>query len=85
VIEPDGFSVTVQNHGPTIPDSLLPRLFEPMSRGEVPGGQISSVGLGLFIVREIAHAHHGKVDVVSTQDSGTTFRASFPRSAVRQG
>jgi sigma-B regulation protein RsbU (phosphoserine phosphatase) len=38
------------------------------------------VGLGLFIVSEIAKAHGGRVSVESTLDHGTKFSAEFPRS-----
>jgi sigma-B regulation protein RsbU (phosphoserine phosphatase) len=80
-IGPDQFSVAVHNDGAPIPELLLPQLFDPMTRGdsEAAGG-IRSVGLGLFIVRQIAQAHGGEVDVTSTQAQGTTFLATFPCS-----
>jgi phosphoserine phosphatase RsbU/P len=36
------------------------------------------VGLGLFIVREIARAHRGEVRVVSDAEQGTTFTVTMP-------
>ena len=39
-------------------------MFEPMTRGIGAGNSGRSVGLGLFIVREIASAHGGDVGVV---------------------
>ncbi|RZL39192.1 MAG: PAS domain-containing sensor histidine kinase [Rubrivivax sp.] len=77
----DTFSITVQNHGDPIPGALLPTLFDAMTRGMTPPGDATSVGLGLFIVREIAHAHGGTIGVVSTRETGTIFTATFPRSA----
>ncbi|WP_156374323.1 ATP-binding protein [Pseudorhodoferax sp. Leaf274] len=74
------FSVAVHNEGTPIPADLVPRLFDPMSRGSQVAGYASSVGLGLFIVREIAHAHGGEVGVVSSEADGTTFLATFPRA-----
>ena len=50
-----------------------------MTRGAQAGGRARSVGLGLYIVREIMRAHGGDVSVTSTPDTGTTFRAIFPR------
>jgi sigma-B regulation protein RsbU (phosphoserine phosphatase) len=51
-----------------------------MTRGaEVHDGR-HSVGLGLFIVREIARAHHGTVTVTSSETT-TTFTATLPRAA----
>jgi signal transduction histidine kinase len=66
----------VHNDGPAIPTDLLPNLFQPFRQGE-PSREWSdatgSLGLGLFIVQEVVHAHGGKVSVDSTSDRGTTF------------
>lgn len=72
-------AITVHNAGDPIPLELQPRLFQPMTRGAQAGGRARSVGLGLYIVREIMRAHGGDVSVTSTPDTGTTFRATFPR------
>jgi sigma-B regulation protein RsbU (phosphoserine phosphatase) len=71
-------SLAVHNAGSAIPDEQRASLFEPMTRGTKSGGKSRSVGLGLFIVREIARAHGGEVAVQSSTDDGTTFRVSFP-------
>jgi sigma-B regulation protein RsbU (phosphoserine phosphatase) len=42
-----------------MPDSLLTVLFEPMTRGSERDDDVRSVGLGLFIVSEIAKTHGG--------------------------
>ena len=70
--------VTVHNHGQPIRPDLLPRLFEPMVRGVEPGAA-QGVGLGLYIVREIARAHGGSVDVRSDARDGTSFVLEWPR------
>jgi sigma-B regulation protein RsbU (phosphoserine phosphatase) len=62
-----------------IPESVQPVLFQPMSRGSDAGAGNRSVGLGLYIVNEIARAHGGTASVKSTSDDGTTFSAVFPR------
>jgi sigma-B regulation protein RsbU (phosphoserine phosphatase) len=74
----DTFAIEVHNMGAPIPPDLLPTLFEPMTRGTVVGGESRSVGLGLFIVREIVRAHRGEVTATSSFEAGTTFRATFP-------
>lgn len=79
-IEPRSFAVAVHNSGPPIPDELLARMFKPMVRGEGASSVTRSVGLGLYIVSEIARAHGGDVRV-ETGSGGTTFTASFPRLA----
>ncbi|MDN3222107.1 PAS domain-containing sensor histidine kinase [Pseudomonas nunensis] len=70
--------IAVHNHGTVIPDALLAVLFEPMTRGTETDSDVRSVGLGLFIVREIARAHGGDVSVVSKTGIGTTFSVRFP-------
>ncbi|WEX13311.1 PAS domain-containing sensor histidine kinase [Pseudomonas sp. G11] len=77
-VEQDHAVVSVKNQGPVIPDSLMDVLFEPMIRGAKTDTDSRSVGLGLFIVREIVRAHNGVVSVNSTPESGTTFTATFP-------
>jgi len=52
-----------------------------MTRGAEAGREVRSVGLGLFIVSEIAKAHGGVVEVVSTAQAGTTFAVRFPAYA----
>jgi PAS domain S-box-containing protein len=70
----------VHNLGNPIPAELLPRLFEPLKRGEQqaisPG---RSLGLGLFIVEHIVRAHGGRIDVRSDEGLGTTFSVRLPR------
>ena len=65
--------LSVHNEGSAIPEPLLATLFEPMTRGSERENDVRSVGLGLFIVREIARAHGGDAVVNSTQVNGTTF------------
>lgn len=72
-----GLEISVHNEGEPIDAALLPHLFEAMVRGEVRATD-RSVGLGLFIVREIARAHGGSVAVVSAAGHGTTFTFQAP-------
>jgi sigma-B regulation protein RsbU (phosphoserine phosphatase) len=69
--------VSVHNHGQPIPPQLQQRLFEPMVRG-AEAGAAQGVGLGLYIVREIARAHGGQVRVRSAPQEGTTFVLEWP-------
>jgi sigma-B regulation protein RsbU (phosphoserine phosphatase) len=75
-------SIQIHNHGPAIPPALLPHLFEPMRRGEqqVKLGS-RSVGLGLYIVQQIALAHGGRVAVQSAENEGTIFTLTLPSRA----
>ncbi|MBC3235858.1 ATP-binding protein [Pseudomonas lurida] len=69
--------VSVHNYGEAIPDILLAGLFEPMTRGTDQGSDVRSVGLGLYIVRELAKVHGGDVAVSSCATGGTTFTVTF--------
>jgi len=72
--------VTVHNSGPEIPRAAIGTLFEPMTRNSERDEGVRSVGLGLFIVREIAKAHGGEVTVASNSSDGTMFQVSIPTS-----
>ena len=76
--------LTVHNEGPAIPESSLDNLFEPMTRVSELDTNLRSVGLGLFIVREIAKAHSGDVVVSSTNERGTSFCVSFGRTSIQR-
>lgn len=80
--EADQAVVSVQNHGPVIAQALIDVLFEPMTRGAETASDVRSVGLGLFIVREIAKAHGGDVSVSSSVEDGTVFSVYFPLKAI---
>nr|WP_228531143.1 MULTISPECIES: PAS domain-containing protein [Myxococcaceae] len=86
--ESEGGQVLLQVHnpGPPIPNELLPSIFDPFRQApslRETGTRSSGLGLGLFVVREIARAHGGSVEVHSTREHGTTFRVRLPRDARR--
>jgi len=70
--------VAVHNAGPPIPADRLPAIFRPFERG---AQDRTGLGLGLYIVREIARAHGGDVSVTSSAEAGTTFTLRLPRQA----
>lgn len=73
-------TLSVRNAGPPIPESQHAMLFQPMVRGTDVGTETRSVGLGLYIVSEIARAHGGEVALASSTEAGTEFVARFPRA-----
>jgi signal transduction histidine kinase len=76
-----GVRLEVANRGPAIEPSTLAQLFEPLRRGVAAANQRNAtegLGLGLFIVREIARAHGGEVDVRSDERE-TVFGVRLPR------
>jgi sigma-B regulation protein RsbU (phosphoserine phosphatase) len=77
----DSMVLEVHNHGAAIAPDVMPILFEPFRRGKGAGGNHRSIGLGLYIVKQIALAHSGTVDVESQPETGTTFRVRIPRAS----
>jgi len=69
--------LSVMNHGPEIPDVLLPLLFQPFKRS-AGGGRGEGLGLGLYIASQIVTGHNGTLSVTSTPEDGTRFVARFP-------
>lgn len=78
----------VQNSGKSIPPTLMARLFDPLVRqgGEDEGADSqvagANLGLGLYVVQQIAKAHGGIVAVTSDA-SATRFELRLPRISVR--
>lgn len=74
--------VSVSNAGAPLSGDALNALFDPLRRGSQAAnkGEHTSLGLGLFIVREIARAHGGEV-VADAAQGRTTFVITLPRKA----
>ena len=79
-VERDQFHLGVVNQGDPIPEAAREKLFMPFQRGEVSNRE-KGLGLGLFIVREIAQAHGGEVRVFSDR-SETRFQLTIPKSVA---
>ncbi len=65
----------VEDNGPGVPDYALPRVFERFYSLPRPGTERKSTGLGLALVREIAHLHGGEATLVNRPEGGA--RAEF--------
>jgi signal transduction histidine kinase len=78
---PQEIVVQVTNHGEPIPEAAWRSIFKPLI--QLPSGDDderprTSLGLGLFVAREIAIAHGGSIDVKSDGVDGTTFTVRLP-------
>ena len=80
----DAVVVKVTNAGAPIPPDALRSVFEPLA--QFPNAAVetderskTSMGLGLFIVREIVNGHHGAITVESSLARGTIFTITLPR------
>jgi signal transduction histidine kinase len=82
--KPDGVELSVRNKGEPIPPDVLPKIFDPLTRGkgiDRDESEMNSLGLGLFITKGIVESHGGSIDVASNATDGTTFTAWLPRVA----
>lgn len=77
--EGDEVRIRVRNAGAPIPRELLPVIFDPFRQGSPQRTRASGkgLGLGLYIVRQIAQAHGGHVSCLSETD-GTSFTLTLP-------
>lgn len=81
--------LTVENTGPPVPPYEIPSLFEPFRRlttterlADVSLTSASrGAGLGLSIVRSVAHAHGGDVHASSREDGGLAVQVRLPAAS----
>ncbi|HEY4056020.1 MAG TPA: ATP-binding protein, partial [Kofleriaceae bacterium] len=66
--------ITIRDHGPGIPEAVLPKLFDKFVRASTAPG----AGLGLAVVRAIVEAHGGRVTVELPTGGGARFRILLP-------
>ena len=71
----DLVELVVRDHGPGIPEEFRPHIFDRYWQGRERRG---GAGLGLAIVRGIAHSHGGQVTVATTEGGGATFILTVP-------
>ncbi len=69
-------AIAFTDTGCGIPDEIRSRILEPF----FTHGKRHGTGLGLAIVKKIVDDHHGKLEIESVVDQGTTFRILIPLS-----
>jgi two-component system, OmpR family, sensor histidine kinase VicK len=73
------FSVAVQDNGIGIPESIRPVLFQKYTpAGRTGLGGERSVGMGLYIVRQLVQLMGGSVAFTSTEGKGSEFVVTIP-------
>lgn len=69
----------VTDHGPGVPVELRERIFEPFYRAPGASERDGGVGLGLALVKSIAHRHGGSVRCeAAAHQSGACFVVTLP-------
>lgn len=76
-------TVAVNNMGPVIPPKKIASVFDPMVRFATQDNRDdarnTSLGIGMYIARQIVVAHTGSMRVASSDAEGTTFSMTLPR------
>ncbi|NKB48834.1 MAG: sensor histidine kinase [Alphaproteobacteria bacterium] len=67
--------IDVSDDGPGMVKSAREGLFKAFAGSARKGG----TGLGLVIVRDVMRTHGGEIELLSSDDTGTTFRLTLPR------
>ena len=72
--------VAVSDSGPGIPEAQQKRIFEPFEQldSPLPKQRLGGIGLGLALVRDIAGALGGRIELVSKPQEGSTFTFFLP-------
>ena len=66
-------TISVRDSGGGIPESRLPKVFNPYESGKPDG-----LGMGLTVCRSLVEAHHGRIWVADTSRTGTTVSFMLP-------
>ena len=68
-----GWCLTVQDHGPGVPDRILEKIYTPFFTTRAEG-----TGLGLTVVQHVAIVHEGEISAANTADGGAIFALWLP-------
>ncbi|MFI6939506.1 ATP-binding protein [Streptomyces sp. NPDC050418] len=77
----DGIVISVRDHGPGIPEEVLPHVFDRFYKASASRPRSEGSGLGLSIALENAHIHGGEITAANSPDGGAVFTLRLPRDA----
>ncbi|MFI8994752.1 sensor histidine kinase [Streptomyces sp. NPDC053542] len=75
--------VRVRDHGPGIPEEVLPHVFDRFYKASASRPRSEGSGLGLSIALENAHIHGGEITAANSEEGGAVFSLRLPRDASR--
>ncbi|MFH9061944.1 ATP-binding protein [Streptomyces coeruleorubidus] len=81
----DSLLIEVQDHGPGIPEDVLPHVFDRFYKASASRPRSEGSGLGLSIALENAHIHGGEITAANSPDSGAVFTLRLPRHTYAPG
>ncbi|MGS2589968.1 ATP-binding protein [Streptomyces hebeiensis] len=75
----DELVIEVRDHGPGIPEEVLPHVFDRFYKASASRPRSEGSGLGLSIAMENAHIHGGDITAENVPDGGAMFVLRLPR------
>jgi signal transduction histidine kinase len=70
--------ITVEDHGPGVPEDEVSRIFDPLFRGARASSEDGGIGLGLATVKRLVEARAGRVRVARASHGGARFIVELP-------
>lgn len=70
--------IRVRDHGPGIPEEVLPHVFDRFYKASASRPRSEGSGLGLSIALENAHIHGGGITAANAPDGGAVFTLRLP-------
>ncbi|MCZ9340193.1 sensor histidine kinase, partial [Streptomyces sp. TRM76130] len=77
----DTVVIAVRDHGPGIPEDVLPHVFDRFYKASASRPRSEGSGLGLSIALVNAHIHGGEIEAANSRDGGAVFTLRLPRDA----
>jgi len=87
--DPGHVTMVVMNQGNPIPPDAMQVIFNPLVQVAAEASEpherpATSLGLGLYIAREIVGSHGGTIVVTSSAEEGTAFNVRLPVGMTEQ-
>ncbi|MFI7010109.1 ATP-binding protein [Streptomyces sp. NPDC050145] len=76
--------IAVRDHGPGIPEDVLPHVFDRFYKASASRPRSEGSGLGLSIALENAHIHGGEITAANSPDGGAVFTLRLPQQEPEQ-
>ncbi|MFJ9039229.1 ATP-binding protein [Streptomyces sp. NPDC102406] len=77
-----GLVIAVRDHGPGIPEDVLPHVFDRFYKASASRPRSEGSGLGLSIALENAHIHGGEITAANHPEGGAVFTLRLPVDAA---
>ncbi|MFF3490916.1 ATP-binding protein [Streptomyces sp. NPDC002795] len=73
--------ISVRDHGPGIPEDVLPHVFDRFYKASASRPRSEGSGLGLSIAMENARIHGGRIGAANSPEGGAVFTFHLPQGA----